>query len=149
MLWRQWRQGIFMLAVWIGLVIVRIALKLLGYRRLSSWLLRLSPQPTQEAFNPRARVAASLIEKASIWSMGFRKASCLHRSLLLWWYLRLMGISSELKTGIRRTPSGELLVHAWVEHCGLVINDRREVVIEYALLWSNLSPEKISQHKVL
>jgi hypothetical protein len=60
-------------------------------------------------------------------------ANCLQRSVVLWWFLRRRGLSGELRIGVRRDPARDRLeFHAWVEHDGIVINDRRDVRSTYA-----------------
>lgn len=111
--WRKWRQRGFMGVARLGLIGIRFSLNSLGYRRLCQVLLGLSPTPKWGNFEPRARVAASLIDRVSL-----RKKrpgpTCLQRSILLWWLLRWMGIGSDLQTGVRQVAPGSFTMHAWV-----------------------------------
>jgi hypothetical protein len=60
-------------------------------------------------------------------------ANCLQRSLLLWAVLYRRGLRGNLRIGVRRDrESGTLSFHAWIEHDGLVLNDRRDIRQEYA-----------------
>ncbi len=77
------------------------------------------------------------------------RASCLHRSLVLWWVLRRVGIDSDLRIGVRRSrgvadpggaDDGALEFHAWIEHDGRVINDRPDVGTSFAVFDRVIAP---------
>jgi hypothetical protein len=64
---------------------------------------------------------------------------CLVRSLALAGFLRRKGISFEVRIGVPRGKSvisseGKLdfTAHAWVEHAGVVLNDKENVANEFA-----------------
>ena len=59
-------------------------------------------------------------------------ANCLQRSVVLCWFLRRQRLSGDLRIGVRRIDADRLDFHAWVEHDGVVINDRRDVRQRYA-----------------
>lgn len=136
-----------MLLAWSGLFAVRIGLMLMGYRLLIQALARLSPTPRRKRYAPRARAAALLIEQVRSWYPK-PPASCLHRSIVLWWSLRFIGIDSVIRTGIRRGENGELDLHAWVEQGGVIINDRADTVARYTSLWPVLSSDIIARYKL-
>jgi hypothetical protein len=50
-------------------------------------------------------------------------ATCLPRSLTLWWLLRRRGIESELRLGVRK-DGDSIVAHAWVECEGEVVGDK-------------------------
>lgn len=58
-------------------------------------------------------------------------ATCLRKSLVLWYLLRLQGIAAQLQIGTR-LDGGEFQAHAWVEYQGDVVGDRQEVQQYYA-----------------
>ena len=57
---------------------------------------------------------------------GLYDATCLRRSLVLWWLLRRRGIDSALRIGVRM-EDGEFMSHAWVEWQDTVLNDTPDV----------------------
>jgi drug/metabolite transporter (DMT)-like permease len=57
---------------------------------------------------------------------GTLRASCLRRSLLLWWLLRHDGIEAVLRVGVNR-DGGRLQAHAWVEYLGRPLNDVEDI----------------------
>jgi hypothetical protein len=63
---------------------------------------------------------SAIVEAAARRRLG--NATCLRRSLVLWYLLRKEGIESELRFGVRKV-SDEIIGHAWVEIDGSVIND--------------------------
>ena len=65
-------------------------------------------------------------------------ATCLRRSLVLWYLLRRQGIDSDLRLGVFRSE-GEFAAHAWVEIDGTVINDDVNFVQKYTVM--NLDKE--------
>lgn len=69
-------------------------------------------------------------------------ANCLQRSLLLWSLLHRRGLEAELRIGVRRSGEGRrsLSFHAWIEHNGLVLNDRRDVPQRYATFDTQVVP---------
>lgn len=58
-------------------------------------------------------------------------ATCLRRSLVLWWLLRRRGIDSRLRIGVRKEADG-ILAHAWVECQESVLNDAADISQLYA-----------------
>lgn len=72
-------------------------------------------------------------------------ANCLQRSVVLWWYLRARGLDADLRIGVRRDPErGGLDFHAWVEHDGLVVNDRPDVRERYATFDRAVAPRDVT-----
>lgn len=111
---------------------VRIWLRVIGFKRTRALLssrrspLRISPAP---GWNPRAWNIMRLMRAAA--RRGPVHGNCLSQSLTLWALLRDAGIESELRIGVRK-DQGKLLAHAWVELAGVPLNDRMEVVRQYA-----------------
>jgi hypothetical protein len=52
----------------------------------------------------------------------FFEATCLERSIVLWWLLRSRGIPVELRVGGRKQAE-RFEAHAWVEFEGTVLGD--------------------------
>lgn len=67
-------------------------------------------------------------------------ANCLQRSVVLCWFLRRQGLTGDLRIGVRRIAPDTLDFHAWVEHEGAVINDRRDVKQTYAAFDGAIAP---------
>lgn len=93
----------------------------------------------------QARHYARLIEVVS--RFHFVRARCLHRSLVLHYWLRQEGLPSDLRIGVRKDGS-VLVAHAWVELTGEVVNDQPGALASFIPLasmsglpptWSNNS----------
>jgi hypothetical protein len=61
------------------------------------------------------------------------KPLCLLRSMTLAWFLGRHGIPFEVRIGLPGDAGGALdfTAHAWVEHAGVVLNDKEGVASEY------------------
>jgi len=107
---------------WVGL-----GLRLLGYRRLRSWLGRRAPAGAARGAAEPARLAEHVAAVAS--RMPYT-VTCLPRSLTLWWLLRRRGFDPELRLGVRRDGEG-MEAHSWVTLGGAVLDDRPDVEARY------------------
>ena len=118
--------------------LVRLALRLMGFRRCHLVLRRLVPIATRLVGTSRAPLeeatrAAQLVHSAGF--HGLLDCGCLTQSLTLWWLLRRRGIDSEIYIGVRKI--GNMLeAHAWVEYSGTVISDHPEIGRRFAPLTS-------------
>ncbi len=126
-----------------------LALWVLGFRRWQALLTRLaqvrcvSTSKDMAALIREGRAIARLVDAAA--RHGPYPATCLPRSLTLWWLLRRRGIDSYLRIGVRK-EAGRLEAHAWVELGGLVLNDDSDVRNRFAVFDRRfLSVERISQ----
>ena len=112
------------------LPVVHAGLLFFGFYRLKRALEWLSPLQSMDtlASEPeileRAHATARIVAIAA--EHGMYKATCLRRSLLVWWFLRREGIPSRICFGVR-TVHSKLEAHAWVEHHGIVVNDSGSV----------------------
>lgn len=112
------------------LPIIHIALFFLGYSRLRGIMEKLIPlkriatQETETEVLHQAWDIARIVAIAA--QRGLYRATCLRRSLLVWWFLRKENISSEICFGVRMVNQ-MLEAHAWVECDGIVINDAASV----------------------
>ena len=126
-------QGLLIRSVLL-LPLLHLALLSLGYYRLRRILERSLPLDGVEPFASksnrlsRAREIARIVAIAA--EHGVYKATCLRRSLLLWWFLRKAGIPSKIRFGVRKWD-GTLEAHAWVECHGVVVNDSPAVQDNY------------------
>jgi hypothetical protein len=125
----QKEQGLLFQSVLL-LPVIHAGLLFFGFYRLQRAMERLSPlQPTDTPASETgtlegAREIARIVSIAA--EHGMYKATCLRRSLLVWWFLRREGIPSRICFGVR-TVHGKLEAHAWVEYHGIVVNDSGSV----------------------
>src|SRR5574341_541923 len=116
------------------LPLTALVLRLTGLRRcrqvLSQFVPRRSVLKTRqsEAALADARRISWLIGVAT--RRGVYPATCLPRSLVLWFLLRREGIEGELCLGTRK-EAGRFEAHAWIELAGVVLNDSEEVRLMY------------------
>lgn len=130
----RWAERwLFVRAIFL-LPLTAAALRLLGFRRVSAVLARLSPavgaaaQPDEAESVSRARATARMVGLAA--RHGFFNATCLPRAMILWWSLRRQGIASDLRIGIRKEV-GEVQAHAWVEYGGVPLDDEQNIRRHY------------------
>ncbi len=166
--WRKFRElswsdrGFLLFAVG-GLAVVGLMLPVGGFQRTVTRLRRSSrrtggSEPSSAARETRraseaggargnggtrewVRRRAYLVSVAA--RFGPYRATCLRRSLFLWWLTRRRGLDSKLQIGVRR-EQGELTAHAWSELDGEVLNDRAEIVERYAVFDAKRLPNQIS-----
>lgn len=125
------------------LPVIHIALLTLGYSRLRGVVEKLFPlksivtSPSEVENIQQARDIARIVSIAA--RHGLYKATCLRRSLLVWWLLRGEGIQSYIRFGVRK-HDGQLEAHAWVEYNGIIVNDLTNIREDYQALHDNLPP---------
>lgn len=114
----------------------KLALRVVGFRKSSAILQRLTPRPEHVATEWTAEDEATRVERAQRllellvkWKPGID--DCLPRSLLLRWLLGQQGVASELRIGAR-TVHGEMQAHAWIEYLGRPLNEDENVHERYA-----------------
>ena len=128
-LWRRfrrlsWHGRWLVLQAALLLPVVAVELKTLGIRRyrrvLGSGVSGKGPrqQPVDADRLSRARFAARLVRRCG--SHLFSGGCCLQESITVWRLLRLQGISSDLRIGVRRSE-GRFEAHAWVESDGEIL----------------------------
>lgn len=120
-----------LLQAWALLPVVRMMLRMTGYRRTISTLQRLSPRkprnPHQASAdmndNEKRQLAMTLgrLTNAAA-NHGPLEINCLPRSIVLWWMLRRAGLPAELRIGVQKEP-GAFAAHAWVEYAGAPVGD--------------------------
>ena len=104
-----------------------LLLRAFGYRQLLAWIERATPQAGS---NPNARDGSKagelLAQQAAIAGgrIPFFNTSCLRQSLAVYWQLRRIGFSPDLRIGIRPLR-GQLDAHAWVELEGVALGQSR------------------------
>lgn len=129
-----WEQRLFLQSL-VLLPLTALGLRLLGLKRFQEWLRRWLPFSTVGAKDESARLefahrAAHAVNRAAY--NGAYRANCLQRSVMLWWLLRLRGIDSQLRIGVRKNADA-LEAHAWIEYNGIILNDQAEIVRRYSM----------------
>jgi hypothetical protein len=125
------------------LPLTALALRLVGLRRWQAALARLAPVGAgaaagdEAAVLGRARAVARMVEAAA--RRGPYRATCLPRSLALWWLLRRQRIDGDLRIGVRN-EGGRFEAHAWVELRGAVLNDGDDVRERFAAFGRAILP---------
>lgn len=137
--WRgltPWERRLLLRLVFL-LPVIGASLRLLGFKRsrdLLAWLSR--PSRSQSPAHPPATTAETAHRIARLVGIaayhGPYRATCLRRSLALWWLLRRRGIPAELRIGVRKDGDA-FQAHAWVEHAGMALNDRVDVYLRFAV----------------
>lgn len=114
------------------LAVTWAGLRLAGFRRWKTALAWLAPSvetgPSGSAALESARVIARM-DSAAARNLFFH-ASCLEKSMVLWWLLRSRGIPAELRVGARKQAE-RFEAHAWVEFEGTVLNDFSETHLHF------------------
>jgi len=128
-------RGIFLRAA-VLLPLVSLSLRLRGFRCTQASLqkyitgaasLRYDPSDATKA--ARAALIGRMVRTAAHRSIG--SATCLEKSLVLWWLLGRRGIVSSVRIGTRKTGL-KFEAHAWVECDGMALNEPEEEHKHYA-----------------
>jgi hypothetical protein len=112
-----------------GLLAADVCLRLAGFGRCLEAVRRLKPRRRTTAPLARARSLAESVNRAA--AFYFRRAWCLHRSLVTVLLLRAAGFPATMAVGACRLPFG---AHAWVEIGGEVVNDSSQVKRRFLVL---------------
>jgi hypothetical protein len=126
----SWPERLLVARAVLLLPLCSLAVHRLGFWRSFLWLRRLAgPELPRalpdEAQLARARRLAGLVLLANERFSPLR-ASCLPRSMVLWYQLRRGGIPAELRLGAR-TVTGRFEAHAWVEVAGRPLAEAADV----------------------
>jgi hypothetical protein len=126
------------------LPLVHLALLLLGFARLRQVMERWAPLNNRTLSETEAlQHAQEITRMVSIAAQhGLYRATCLRKSLLVWWFLRGEGIPSRLCFGVRILDH-KLEAHAWVEWDGRIINDSANVREQYQSLHNGLPATRL------
>jgi hypothetical protein len=125
------------------LPLTSLTLRFMGLQRWQTTLARLAPvrnstiKTDEPALLHHGRAIARLVEAAA--RHGLYRATCLPRSLTLWWLLRRSGIDSALCIGVRKEET-RFEAHAWEELCGTVLNDSADVRQRFTAFDLAISP---------
>jgi hypothetical protein len=127
-----WEQRLFLQSL-VLLPLTALGLRWFGLKRFQKFLSRRlpvqPPSPTDDDLTRSARIAQTVDRAAR---NGAYRANCLQRSFMLWWLLRLRGIDSQLRIGVRKS-SQRFEAHAWLEYDGVVLNDKANVADRFSV----------------
>ena len=125
-------QSLFLRATFL-LPFVSLSLRWHGFRATQSFLQKLLSLTAAERDSSlaaeRLALTAHLVNSADRY--GLIHASCLAKSLTLWWLLERQGIASDLRIGVRK-ENRKFEAHAWVERDGAALNEPDEHHRHYA-----------------
>ena len=115
---------------------ISLSLKVRGFQATQQTLQNFSiPSKKEKRSGPgvpdgeRVNLAARMVNAAARYALG--RASCLEKSLALWWLLRQEGIASSVRIGARKSD-GKFEAHAWVECEGVALNEPQQQHRHYA-----------------
>jgi hypothetical protein len=111
----------------------RLVLRIVGFRRWKTRLVRRvvrKVSPANEAEQIAAARKIARIQQAVLRHLTWH-ASCLERSVALWWQLNRRGIAAEMRAGARK-EAGRFEAHAWVEVGNVILNDSGETHQHFA-----------------
>lgn len=122
----------FLLQALILLPAIAFPLKIWGFKRTHSLLTYfLPPQPSLPLSNSPDQLSTTA-NMVKIAAKYYKWATCLRKSLALWYLLRRQGIAAELQIGTR-FEVGEFQAHAWVEYQGYIVGDRQRVKQDFVV----------------
>lgn len=130
---KQFRRAVLLLPM------IGTALRFRGYNKTQAWLQakldRHAILPLNEGEIPaQLEMTCRMVRAAEHYSLV--RATCLEKSLLLWYLLRGQGISAAVRIGVRK-DAGKFEAHAWVERDGIALNQVDETHRHYAAFDNN------------
>ena len=135
------REQWWLVQAFLALPLMGLGLRLLGVRRLQTLLsncpLRQPGGALEEKIFPVAQRQARYVEVAARY--GLYRATCLPRSLALWWLLRCHGLEANLRIGVKLVDKG-LAAHAWVELQGQPLNEVPDVHQHFSAFAQAIAP---------
>ena len=125
---RLQRRVLVRAAVWLALT--DIGLRVLGFRR----LIELVPAVSADSSPPDTGHIGMYVAAIEIAAKHHVvPARCLHKSVVLQFWLRREGIPSQVCIGVRKDDQ-QLKAHAWVEVDGRVVNDDPRAIAAFQRL---------------
>jgi hypothetical protein len=127
--WPERRAFLWAAAV---LPVVKLGLRFWPLKRVQAWLAprgQKASAASDEAALAQARRLALVVTLAARHGVG--NHNCLPRSVVLWALLRRRGLDGQLRIGVGLDDTDSRSFHAWVEHCGHVLNDTPDVAQRY------------------
>jgi hypothetical protein len=120
-----------------ALFLLPLASIVLRFGRYQSVLAALEKATPLKEQRPRGDSMSQALRTAELVNAAAQRgpydATCLRRSLVLWWLLRRRGIDSRLRIGARMTGEN-FSAHAWVEYQQTVLNDSPDVQTRFVTM---------------
>lgn len=138
------QNWLLLFQAWLLLLVVDVALRILPFHVVQSWL-----KPPKQATATPAEQAEAVIRRTSDFVGRAARhhlypMTCLRRSMVLHWFLSRHGIATELLFGVRREQE-KLQAHAWLEYQGQPIGEEESPTNQYMPLKANQTPESPNQ----
>ncbi len=128
-------RGLFLRAAAL-MPLISLSLRMRGFRATQLSLQKSLPNALHEildslpqANGPSVGLTVRMVRSAAYRSLG--NATCLEKSLALWWLLGRQGIASSVRIGARKIGD-KFEAHAWVECDGVALNEPQEAHRHYA-----------------
>lgn len=113
----------------VGVRLTRVSLRILGFRATITLLGTVSRLGGSPATAADVSFWVASIDRAARRRFG---ASCLDRSVFLWFLMRRRQVEADIRIGIA-FEGNRLDGHAWVESGGKVINDDPDIADRFAV----------------
>lgn len=127
---RRW-----LMQAWMLLLVVKVLLWKIGYRRTLAHLERWLPLQIGNPTTANHETQQQAITLGRLVNMAANHSpfviNCLPRSLVLCGMLRRAGLTAELRIGVQK-ESDAFAAHAWVEFCGQTLNEEATVALDYS-----------------
>ena len=124
-----WEERWLLVQASLLLPLTAIGVRTIGVGRWQRVLARHTPFNNTSISDSRFATAKSTVIAKTVKvaaGHGIYHANCLEQSLVLSWLLARKGIKSELRFGARKEDV-RLEAHAWVECCGVALNEAADV----------------------
>ena len=117
------------LSMALGLRLIQASLRLRGFQPTMRSLQWLIERAKGDVFDGTTRWVAEINHVAT----PIRPASCLDKSVFLWFLMRQRGLDGRIRIGVAFDPERRLDGHAWVEFEGRVVNDAPDFAQRFAV----------------
>jgi hypothetical protein len=125
---------------------VALALKLVGWQRLSQWIIARSHGRMLRHL-PVFHLSYTIGQLVGLVEMAssiFPRNRCLVRSMLMLWLLRTRGERAEVVLGVRKR-AGAFEAHAWTRSEAGIIGEPPEAIASFAVMTTSGSPSTSTQ----
>jgi hypothetical protein len=127
-------RGLFLRAA-VLLPLISLSLRARGFRSTQLGFQKCLPKiasgsaiSLSSGVDARVELTARMVKSAA--HRSFRRATCLEKSVALWWLLGRQGIASSVRIGARKFGE-KFEAHAWVEYNGVALNEPEEMHSHY------------------
>lgn len=119
------------LSVALWLLVVKTGLYLLPFDRLRGWVVGFGQSNGKLTNAQEMQTIIQAIERISQF-LSSSRINCLPQALVGYMLLRREGFDVQLKIGVLKTPSDQLVAHAWLEYQGQVILGNLQCLGQFA-----------------